>query len=119
MLPLRPEMSLKTVSLFSQLKLSAEALEKINDWKNKDWEKYITIAAQMAGIEEWLNVLSNHPSVAGVVFSIFTQFSGNRYKFGAKGFIAEKAPDYYAIGRNTTEKLAYGFLYWVFNHPST
>nr|MBQ4454925.1 hypothetical protein [Clostridia bacterium] len=79
--------------LFSQLKLSDEALEMINDWKSKDWEKYITIAAQMAGykktdykgaaafiknrfvpfveenlnievqagIEEWLNVLSNHP----------------------------------------------------------
>ena len=133
--------------LFSQLKLSAEALKKINDWKNKDWEKYITIAARMAGykktdykgaadfiknrfvpfveenlnievqagIEEWLNVLSNHPSVAGFVFSIFTQFSGNRYKLGDKGIIAEKAPDYYAIGRNTMEKLTYGFLYWVFN----
>ena len=138
---------LKVTGLFSQLKLSAEALEKINDWKNKDWEKYITIAAQMAGykktdykgaaayiknrfvpfveenlnievqasVEEWLNVLSNHPSVAGFVFSIFTQFSGNRYKFGDKGIIAEKGPDYYAIGRNTMEKVTYGFLYWVFN----
>ena len=38
--------------LFSHLKLSTEALEKINDWKNKDWEKYITIAAQMAGYKK-------------------------------------------------------------------
>ena len=133
--------------LFSQLKLSDEALEMINDWKSKDWEKYITIAAQMAGykktdykgaaafiknrfvpfveenlnievqagIEEWLNVLSNHPSVAGLVFSIFTQFSGNKYKLGDRGVISEEVPDYYALGRNTMEKLAYGFLYWVFN----
>lgn len=39
-------------SMFSQLKLSAEAFEKINDWKNKDWEKYITIAAKMAGYKK-------------------------------------------------------------------
>lgn len=87
--------------------MSGETLEKIQEWKNKDWEKYVTIAAQMAGynksdlkgakdflknrfvpyveeqlnqefqagLGEWLEKLSNHPSVAGLVFSIFTQFS--------------------------------------------
>ena len=35
--------------VFSRLKLSEELLDKINEWKSKDWEKYIIIAAQMSG----------------------------------------------------------------------
>ena len=131
---------------FSQLKLSEEILDKIKGWKNKDWEKYITIAAQMvgynksdikgatdflknrfvpyveeqlnmeyqAGLEEWLKILSNHPSVAGLVFSIFTQFSEERYSFGEKGIDKSPVPEYYAIGRNAVEKIVYGMLYWTF-----
>ncbi|WP_026518627.1 hypothetical protein [Butyrivibrio sp. MC2021] len=132
---------------FSQLKLAESSLEKINKWKNSDWEKYIIIAAQIAGykksdlkgavsflkdrfvpyvndslnkevkegLDEWLRFLSNHPSLAGLVFSVFTQYSGERYKFGEKQLVKEPVPEYYAIGRNAVEKLAYGFLYWVFN----
>ena len=53
--------------------------------------------------------------MAGLVFSILTQFSGERYTFGKKHLDKEKVPDYYAIGRSAVEKIAYGFLYWVLN----
>ena len=130
---------------FSQLKLSESALEKINQWKNKDWEKYLLIVAQIAGYKksdfkgavsflkdrfvpyvdeelnkevkeglgEWLSFLSNHPSLAGLVFSVFTQYSEELYSFGEKGLERQSVPEYYAIGRNTVEKLVYGFLYWT------
>ncbi len=131
----------------SRLKLNEEDLDKIEKWKNKDWDKYIVIAARMVGynksdikgaigflkdrfvpyvkeqidievgdgFEEWLNVLSNHPSVAGFVFSVFSQFSGKRHSLSEKGIVSEQLPSYYAIGRNFAEKIVYGFLYWIFN----
>lgn len=133
--------------VFSQLKLSEETLEKIDEWKEKDWDKYIVIVAQMAGykrsdlkgakkylndrfvsfadeelkreyqegLNKWINAISSHPSVAGLAFSIFTQFSGEKYWFGEKGIEKEAVPDYYAIGRNTVEKIVYGLLYWAFD----
>ena len=129
-----------------QLKLSEETLEKISEWKNKDWDKYLFILAQMIGyhksdikgaksflkdkfvvfvdeelnkevqdgINSWLGILSSHPSAAGIVFSVFTQYSGERYRFGEKGIEKEAVPEYYAIGRNAVEKLVYGILYWVY-----
>lgn len=133
--------------LFSQLKLSEETLEKINEWKDRDWDKYISIAAQIAGykksdikgaktflknrfvhfvegelkqeyqegLDKLLKALSSHPSVAGLVFSVFTQFSGEKYWLAEKGVNKEDVPEYYAIGRNTVEKMVYGLLYWVFD----
>lgn len=129
------------------INLSDETLYKINEWKNKDWDKYISIVANLAGytakdikgaktflkerfvpfvdaelqsevqegLDTWLNYLSNHPSLAGLVFSIFTQFSEERYCFKDKDIEKEAVPEYYAIGRDTVERLAYGVLYWVFN----
>ena len=133
--------------LFSQLKLSQDKLETINNWKEKEWNNYIVRIAQMAGykrndyngacsflkdrivpfvddsikeevkesLNQYLALLSNHPSIAGLVFSFFTQYSEKRYSFGDKGIKSEPIPKYYAIGRNPEEKLVYGFLYWVFN----
>lgn len=133
--------------VFSQLKLSEGILKKINEWKDKDWDKYILLAAQMAGykksdlkaaksflkdrfvpfideelrreyqegLDKWINAISSHPSVAGLVFSAFTQFSGEKYWLGEKGIEKEPVPEYYAIGRNAEEKIVYGLLYWIFN----
>lgn len=132
---------------FSQLKFSEKQLEKIAEWKAKDWDKYVSIAAQIAGykksdvkgayefllnrvipfvdeslkaevndsINEVLKTLSNHPTVAGLVFSVFTQFSGEKYIIGENGLTKKPVPKYYAIGRNVEEKITYGLLYWVFN----
>lgn len=133
--------------VFSQLKLSEEVLEKIEDWKDKDWDQYLTIIAQIVGFKKsdvkgamsylknrfvpfaedemkaevqeglnvWMNALSNHPSLAGLIFSVFTQYSGERYWLGEKGIEKEAVPDYYALGRNNVEKMVYAFLYWVFS----
>lgn len=133
--------------IFSQLKLSEETLEKIDDWKEKDWDGYILIVAQMAGykktdlkgaknflrnrfvtvideelkreyeegLDKWINAISSHPSVAGLAFSIFTQYSGEKYWFGEKGIEKEVVPEYYAIGRDPIEKIVYALLYWVYD----
>jgi len=66
------------------------------------------------GLQECLKYLSTHPSIAGLVFSVLTQFSGVRYKLDEQGLVKEKVPEYYAIGRNMAERITYGFLYWVY-----
>ena len=133
--------------LFSCFKLSNEKLERINEWKDKEWDKYVLLVAKTLGykksdtsgaytflkerfvtffddqlrsevddgIDYWLEYLSCHPSVAGLIFSIFTQFSGKKYRFGEKGIITENVPGYYVIGRNSFEKIVYGVLYWIYN----
>ena len=68
-----------------------------------------------AGFDSWLRFLSGHPSIAGLFFSILTQFSHKRYRFVDNELCPEKVPAYYAFGRNFLEKILYGFLYWVFN----
>ena len=67
------------------------------------------------GVAKVLNQLSCHPTVAGLVFSIFTQFSGKIYFLGNKGIDLMEVPSYYAIGRNTQEKFVYGILYWIYD----
>lgn len=131
----------------SQLKLSKENLDKINEWDEKYWKKIIIAASKVAGYKKsdymgaveflkdrfvsffdaeieneikegfnnWLKYLSNHPSLAGLVFSVLTQFSGKKYSFGKEGLEKENVPEYYAIGRNPLEKMVYGILYWIFN----
>lgn len=67
-------------------------------------------------LEEIQNYLSSHPSVAGLVFSILTQFANCRFSLDEKNNVKRgKLPEYYAIGENLPEKILYGYLYWVFN----
>ena len=50
-----------------------------------------------------------------MVFSIITQFTGQKYAFDKKRNLKKKeTPAYYVIGRDPAEKIFYGFLYWVF-----
>ena len=59
--------------------------------------------------------LSSHPSWAGLVFSILTQFSGQTLSFDEKkGIRMNPLPEHYAIGNTITEKVIIGFLYWLF-----
>ncbi len=131
----------------SHLKLSSESLEKINEWKQIEWDNYLVQIAEKIGfkkkdakdaieflkkrvvtfVDESLedevnssvtnvfNQLSSHPSIAGLVFSIFTQYSGKKYSFGDNGIIKEQVPDYYTIGQNAGAKVVYGILYWIFD----
>lgn len=63
----------------------------------------------------YLSELSNHPSLAGLAFSIATQFSGYKYYFTADGIIGKKkVPSYYVRGKTVEEKFFFALFYWVF-----
>lgn len=63
----------------------------------------------------FLKNLASHPSLAGLLFSIVSQFSGVKYSFNDKTEIEkENLPEYYTIGESAAEKILYGILYWVF-----
>ena len=66
------------------------------------------------GLNKILNSLSSHPSIAGFVFSIYSQYSEKKFSFNDGSITSEDVPEYYAIGRNMPEKITYGFLYWIF-----
>lgn len=60
--------------------------------------------------------LSAHPSVCGLIFSIWAQFSEGQYQFDEKGNIElVDLPEHYVIGNDTAEKTLLGILYWIFN----
>lgn len=133
--------------IFSSLKLSEKVLDKINEWKSKDWDGYISALAGMVGygnddaagaikflrdrivtavasglereqnetMDRWSSIVSNHPSIVGLVYSVLTQFSGKRYVFEDDKIKSEPLPEYYSLGRNTAEKIICGALYWFFD----
>lgn len=64
---------------------------------------------------EFLAELANHPSLAGLAFSIATQFSKKKYTLEEDGTIKKtKVPKYYVIGKNVEEKFFFGLFYWMF-----
>ncbi len=128
--------------LLSTLHLSEEQLSSINKFKENDWKPIIITIAQIAGykktdykgaskylvnhavrkveknskVKETLTVLAEHPSIAGLVFSMLTQFSGKKIVVTDSGVIKKsKLPDYYTIGENNAEKIVCAFLYWLFS----
>lgn len=62
-----------------------------------------------------LSKAAAHPSVVGLIFSITSQFTKKDYKFENRTITVSDIPDYYSVGRNYHEKIAYGLLYWVFD----
>ena len=65
---------------------------------------------------KYLRYLSSNTSIVGLAFSIITQFKNKQYWLDEKGDIHScPVPAYYAIGKTTTDKILYGFLYWVFS----
>ena len=128
--------------LLSMLHLSEEKLASINKFKENDWKPIIISVAQIAGykktdykgaskylvshavrkveknskVKEILTVLAEHPSIAGLAFSVLTQFSGKKIVVTDSGVIKRsKLPDYYIIGGNNAEKIVCAFLYWIFS----
>lgn len=77
--------------------------EKILNDKNK--ENFNRFSANLA----------SHPTSLGLVFSIFSQYGGMRYSIDNGVIKSVKQPSYYAIGRNDSEKILLGILYWLFN----
>ena len=71
---------------------------------------------QAAILREYLKDLAKHPSSAGLLFSILTQFKGEKICFDKEDKIVfEALPEYYAIGNSVSEKILYGLSYWIFN----
>lgn len=59
--------------------------------------------------------LSGQPTVAGLVFSILTQYSGMYYYLDRNGEIrTRKVPKGYVFGEDDNEKIALAVMYWFF-----
>lgn len=122
-------------------KLSEDKLKNIDKWKKDDWQKYIIYAAEFVGckkkdyksaskylvslankkinksetVKECIVLLNMHPSLAGLVFSLISQFTGKAFVLSSDGeFEMKSLPKYYFIGRNNQEKIVAAFLYWLF-----
>lgn len=125
----------------SFVKLSEDQLHKIEEWKKKDWEKYVLFAAELAGCKkkdyksaskylvkqavkkinknenakEYMVLLNAHPTMAGLLFAMITQFSGKACALSESGNLELKeVPKHYFIGRNNSEKIVASVLYWLF-----
>lgn len=125
----------------SMLHVTEEQLKAIDTFKEKDWKPIIVSAANLAGYKkndykgaskylitravrtieknektkETLAILSEHPSLAGLVFSVIAQFSGKAVSINENGVISKhKLPDYYSIGETNAEKIVCAVLYWLF-----
>ena len=123
------------------LHLSEEQLKAIDKFKEKDWKPVIVSVANLVGYKksdykgaskflvnhavrtieknektkETLTILAEHPSIAGLIFSVITQFSGKAITVNENGVIKKsKLPDYYTVGDSNAEKIVCAFLYWLF-----
>lgn len=124
----------------SSLKLNFNRLENEQEKKNRDWSKYVIAAARLAGYKKndykgavrfitkravttvkengaaFTDSLLKHPTLVGFVFSILTQFGREEYYLDEREQIkTRKLPEYYAIGRDTAEKILFALVYWVLN----
>ncbi len=128
--------------VLSMVHMSEEQLKAVEEFKEKDWKPLIINAANFAGYKksdykgaskylvtravrtiekagktkEYLSVLAEHPSVAGLIFSILTQYNGKTIVLNENGdIIKQKLPDYYVIGNTNAEKIVCAVFYWLFN----
>ena len=121
-----------------------KALTEAHDYAGKDLERLIVFAANRAGYkkdsykgavqfilhhaviragnrdaangQKWGADLAANPSIAGLLFSMVTQFTQEQYSFGEKDrIISASVPEYYAIGEDVPTKIIYALLYWAFN----
>ena len=66
------------------------------------------------GLQHHLRDFSHHPTLAGLVFSILTQFTGMGYGTDTDGvFQCYKVPDTDLIGSNFEEKIFRGIVMWA------
>lgn len=125
----------------SMLHFTEEQLKAIDTFKEKDWKPVVVSVANLIGYKksdykgaskylvtravrtieknektkETLAILSEHPSLAGLVFSVIAQFSGKAVCVSENGVVSKhKLPDYYAVGETNAEKIVCAVLYWLF-----
>lgn len=124
------------------LHLNEEQLKAIDEFKEKDWKPLIIGIANFIGYKksdykgaskylvsravrtieknektkECLTVLADHPSLAGLVFSVLQQFYGKAIAVSDNGTISKhKLPDYYVVGDTNAEKIVCAVFYWLFS----
>ena len=68
------------------------------------------------GLQHHLRDFAHHPTIAGLFFSLLTQFSGKSYGTNINGdFIIQPVPDQKYIGKNFVEKVYNGSVIWAFH----
>ena len=127
---------------FNSLPIKEDQLSDPNELKEKDWRKIILYAANIAGYKktdykgavkflishaissvnkneqakEAVSRLSSHPSSAGLIFSVISQFTEKQIDIDDSGEIVfSELPDYYTIGKTNAEKMVCACLYWLFS----
>ncbi len=125
----------------SLMKLSEEQLSKVEEWKEKNWKPLIIHSAELVGCKkkdyksaskylvnqavkrlkkddsakEYMALLTAHPTTAGLIFSMLTQFSGKKCYITESGEIVlnEVSKQYY-LGSSNAEKIVASVMYWMF-----
>ena len=125
----------------SFVKLSEEQLRTVNEWKEKTWKPIVIYAAELIGCKkkdykaaskylvnqavrrikkdetakEYMTLLSAHPSMAGLVFSLISQFAEKACYINDGGELSfNKFPKYHFIGNTNGEKIVAAVMYWLF-----
>lgn len=66
------------------------------------------------GLQHHFRDFTHHPTIAGLVFSIMTQFSGTAYGTNTAGeFISVAIEDASVIGKDFSEKIIFGTFKWA------
>lgn len=89
-------------------------------YKKKNYDGAVKYILEKIGAKKLENglyaELSSIPNATGLAFSLIAQFTGVLYSLNESGSITNRrVPDYYTIGRNNSEKILFGFLYWAFH----
>ncbi len=126
---------------FSMMHLTKEQVKAFETFKEKDWKPIVISVANISGYKrndykgaakfivdravrtfektgkakETFVILSEHPSLAGLVFSVIAQFSGKVICIDESGVSSDNLPEYYTVGETISEKIVCAVLYWVFS----
>lgn len=122
-------------------KLSEEQLAQVDKWKEAEWKPLVIHAAGLVGCKKkdyksaskylvnqavkrvkknetakgYMTVLTAHPTTAGLVFSLITQFSGKLCCITEEGeIILKNPPKHYFVGKTNSEKIVSAVLYWFY-----
>ncbi len=71
------------------------------------------------GRQHHLRDFAHHPTPIGLTFSLLTQFTGNAYGTDTFGkFIVVPVENKSTIGNDLTQKILFGFVFWMFHMVS-
>lgn len=89
------------------------AIEKLEKKSKSYFPSDSSLNAFGGGLQHHLRDFAHHPTVAGLLFSVLTQFTGKCYGTDTKGvFIVVPVEDKSRIGKTVQEKLLFGTVYW-------